>query len=99
MQTTETVETVKLYLHINKYGPGYDCYTSDMSEFGDVLVAIQEFELVFDIPDDFDEVEAKIGTLEKAKAKINAEAWVKTQNIDEQIQSLLAIEDKTDETA
>lgn len=47
-----------------------------------------------EIPDDFDPNPAKIATLRAEKQRIQAEAHVKAENIEMQIQELLCIENK-----
>ena len=73
----------------------YSICQCDMSEYGYIPVAIKEFELSFDIPDDFDPVNGHIDALKAEKQKIAADAQVKMNNLEEQIQSLLCIEDKS----
>ncbi len=85
-------ETVALYLHLSKYKEdGYDIYMTNMAEYGDVLVTTKEFEVSFDVPEDFNANTAKVESLEEKKRKIGAEAQLQINNIEEQIQSLLAI--------
>ena len=86
-------ETVKVFLHLSKYEEdGYDIYMTDMTEYGDVLVTTKEFEMSFDVPEDFNANTAKVESLKLKKQKIGADAQVQMNNIEEQIQSLLAIE-------
>ena len=86
-------ETVEVFLHLSKYNEdGYDIYMTDMTEYGDVLVTTKEFEMSFDVPEDFNANTAKVESLEEKKRLIGAEAQVQINNIEEQIQSLLAIE-------
>lgn len=57
-------------------------------------VVIREVNLEFDVPDDFDPVPSQIASLKRKKKEIQAETNVKVNNIEEQIQALLAIEHK-----
>lgn len=57
-------------------------------------ITVGSMEVSIDIPDDFDITNAHIEILRAEKQKIHAEAQVKTNNLEEQIQSLLAIEDQ-----
>ena len=56
------------------------------------LIMPHSFEV--EIPDDFDPNPAKIATLRAEKQRIQAEAHVKAENIEMQIQELLCIENK-----
>ena len=94
MTTITEIRTV--YLHLSQYSEGYDYYMCDMSEFGNVLVASKEIEVSFDIPDDFNPTTAKIDLLKAEKQRIQAEAHLRAENIEEQIQSLLCIEDQSE---
>jgi hypothetical protein len=93
MKCTDTV-----YIHWQKYLwqdeekfklKGYKDDTSPDCIF------IREMEVEFEVPDDFDPVPKQIDMLKEAKQKLMADTQVKINNIDEQIQSLLAIEDKS----
>ena len=64
----------------------------EMEDFGYVLVGSKEIEVEIAIPESFDIVNAKIDALKAEKQKIGATAQVQMNNIEEQIQSLLAIE-------
>ena len=55
-----------------------------------------EQEIEIDIPDDFDPTPIQIEKLRKEKQRILAEAQVKANNIDQQIQEMLCIENKGD---
>jgi len=59
-------------------------------------IAISEQEITFDVPDDFDYVNAQVDILKAEKSKIEADAYIKTQNIQEQIEGILAIEVDTE---
>ena len=86
---------VDIYLHIDKYDDErFYANTSDMSEYGHVLVCKKTFELTFDAPDDFDPIKSQVSSLEAEKARVEAESYAKVKNIDEQIQRLVCIEHK-----
>ena len=96
MKTITKTETA--YLHLSKYIDGeYVVYMTDMSEYGDVLVATQEIEFSIDIPEDFNPNNARVDSLKAEKQKIAGDAQIKMNNIEEQIQSLLAIEDHSND--
>lgn len=93
MKVTDTV-----YIHWQKY-EWQDagkfralCYESNTSP---ECILIGKAQIEFEVPDNFDPVPKQIAVLKEAKAKLQAETQVKVNNIDEQIQSLLAIEDKS----
>ena len=90
MKTVTT--TKKIYLHADSFDKDIlNIYYSDMSEYGDILIATKEVELSFDVPEDYDVVQLEIDQLTKAKKVIQAENHLKVQNIEDQIQRLLAI--------
>lgn len=72
----------------------FTMYRHDMSSCGPGYVAIRRIEIEVEIPDDFDPRPHQIGALRDAKSKVLAEAQIKANNIEEQIQHLLAIENK-----
>ena len=92
-------ETIEMILHVRKDDwedeYKYSVFSSDMSACGYIPILAKEIEVTFDIPDGFDPVNAHIDTLKEEKQKIAAEAQVKMNNLEEQIQSLLCIEDKS----
>jgi hypothetical protein len=73
----------------------YFIFQSEMSSHGYVTVATTDADVSFEVPDDYDKTAEHIAILEEEKNRINAEAYVKTENIEHQIQSLLAIEDQS----
>lgn len=82
-------------LHAKRYANEYEysiMASKDMSEYG--YIAIVDQEVSIDIPDDFNPVPVEIEMLRKAKAKIQAEAQMKANAIDEQIGKLLCLEHK-----
>ena len=75
--------------------PKYEFWNNDgWSDANRVLVMPHSMEV--DIPDDFDPTPVKIANLRAEKQRIQAEAHVKAENIEAQIQELLCIENKGD---
>lgn len=72
----------------------FTIFRTAMSSCGPNYVPIREVECEFEIPDDFDPRPKQIEALRDHKQKILAETNVKVNNIEEQIQALLAIEHK-----
>ena len=68
----------------------YHLFVAEMSEYGYVMV--NEQEITIDIPDDFNPVASEIEMLRAAKQKIQAEAQVKANAIEDQISKLSSIE-------
>lgn len=89
---------IKGFVHWHKYEwdsePQYAIWRCDMSDNGPEYVCIGEREFETEIPDDFDPRPSQISALRKAKQEILADAQLKVNNIEEQIQSLLCIEHK-----
>lgn len=92
MKTVTKTHTI--YLTAKKIGReySYGIELVDMSEYGYINVETKEIELSMDVPEGYDPVTGHIDALRDEKQKIGAEAQVKINNIEEQIQSLLAIE-------
>lgn len=57
-------------------------------------VFIREEQITFEVPDDFDPIPDVIANMKAKKQEILADAQVKANNIEEQIQRLLCIEHK-----
>jgi hypothetical protein len=89
-------ETITLHLMAKKYHSDeeyeYSTSTTDMSDYGYIPITTKDIEVSIDIPEDFDPVNGHIDSLKAEKQKIAAEAQLKMNNLEEQIQSLLAIE-------
>lgn len=83
-----------IYLTAKKIGGkySYGIEMVDMSEYGYITVETKEIEVSMDVPEGYDPVNGHIDALRDEKQKIGAEAQVKINNIEDQIQSLLAIE-------
>ena len=75
----------------NEYS--YTPHSCDMSDYGYVLLA--EKLVSFDLPIESVMVNKEIDVLNKQLQKIKADAFVEVEKINNQIQSLLAIEDKS----
>jgi hypothetical protein len=90
--------TIKAFVHHRQYAWSKEvAYTIDVCDMSKVdasysVIRQQEFEV--EIPDDFDPTPSKIAALKAKKQEILAEAHVKAENIEEQIQRLLCIEHK-----
>jgi len=95
---SEMKVTVKTFLHWQKYSwdtaPTYVFYCVDMSKSSPHQVLIREMKIEVDVPDDFDPAPQQIAALRAKKQEVLAETEAKVQNLDEQIQRLLAIEFK-----
>ena len=65
---------------------------TDMTEYGYQTIATKEVEVEIDFPENFDPVNCHIDALKEKKQAIAAKAQVDMNNLEEQIQSLLAIE-------
>ena len=90
-------ETVKLYLHQDMHSDKHTIFQTDMSEYGYILVSYKDVEITMDIPEGYDKNTAHIDSLKAEKQKIAGDAQLKMNNLEEQIQSLLAIEDKSND--
>ena len=71
----------------------YSVYNSDMSDYGYTLLA--EKTVYFDLPTESLMLNKEIEMLNRKAQKIKADAFVEVDRINEKIQSLLAIEDKS----
>lgn len=90
--------TLKTFLHWHKYEwedtPTYRLYYSDMTNAGTEYALIKEIDVDVEIPDNFDPTPQQIATLMAKKQEVLAEAQLMVNELDEQIQRLLAIEFK-----
>ena len=86
--------TVNKFVHVAVDGPvdsyKFNFFDCDMSGYGHI--PINEQEITFEVPDDFNPVPLQINALKEAQAKVRAEAESKIVALDEKIQKLLAIE-------
>jgi hypothetical protein len=94
---TITVNT-ELFLHQNMRTDEYMIYGCDMSEYQYVLVNTHHVDVEMAIPDGYDKTGYRIGQLKAEQQSIAGDAQIKMNNIEEQIQSLLAIEDHSEPT-
>lgn len=85
--------TMKMIAHFSRNFDGdisYELYTCDMSQYGSTPICAVDVE--FETPDDFNHVSAEIEILRKQKQKIQAEAQIKANEIDDQIAKLSCLE-------
>ena len=71
---------------------GYMHYITSYA--GDDVVVVDTMEVTMEIPEDFDINSAHIDILKAEKSKIQAEAHLKAENLEMQIQELMMIEHK-----
>lgn len=96
---TTITKTVEMYLYARKVWSvesksetKYEWVACSMERMANyIFVAKKEFNLSVDVPADFDLNQTEINGLHEVKEKIQAETHLKIQNIDDQIQRLLAI--------
>jgi len=69
---------------------GYHYAIRSYENESDIVVSSQEIEM--EVPEGFDPTQPHIDLLKAEKQRLAAEAQIKMNNLDEQIQSLLAIE-------
>ncbi len=90
--------TIDMTLHIHAeriYGTKqvkFSAKACDMSKYGYIYLFEHPISIEVDIPDDFDMNSAEIDKLRKQKKQVQAEMQMQLTRIDEQINSLLAIE-------
>ena len=85
-------KTSTYFLHASSYDKNeLVIYSCDMTKHGDILLAEKDFEISIDVPENLDITQLEINGLNKEKEKIQAETPLKVQNIEDQIQRLLAI--------
>lgn len=86
---------VKGFIHAEKAWDGevrYSFYQTDMSKYGGILLQPHTIEVELE---PYDLNAAMINTLKAKKKEVEAEAYVKVQAIEDEIQKLLSIEDKS----
>lgn len=90
--------TTTQFVHAEKDHEGnvrFKVLAADMSEYGYTFLGIKkEVTVEFEIPDDFDLTTEEIKNLRAHQKKIQAEAQRQVVEIEERIQSMLAIEHK-----
>lgn len=89
---TDTVYLVAMPASWEKEGYRYYMTTY----VADDVIAVNEMKVTMTAPEDFDINTAHIDILKEEQSKILAESHLKAENIEEQIQRLLAIEYKPD---
>lgn len=77
----------------------FDFTTYDRSQHDSSAVTIRQQEFEIDVPDDLDLRDGLVANLERDKRKLNAEFQARVTQLNAQIQSLLAIENKPTEVA
>ena len=86
-------KTIKCYLSYDtfRYSPGFRVSDMDMSTL-DERIAINEFDVEVDIPDDFDPRPAQIKALQEKQSKAAAAFHAMNTEIMRQINELQALE-------
>jgi hypothetical protein len=89
--------SITTFLHMSppRYGakePKFEFYPFDMSSNGSALVGERVIEV--EVPDDFDPKPGLVKAMRKKQSDLRAESEFKIKQIEEHIQSLLAIEFK-----
>ena len=85
-------QTVKLFIHESKYSTGeLDVFTFDMSDSDYVLLGTIETELEFNMPSHQEITAIKVTALKEKKQTLKNECAIKVENIDNEIQKLMAI--------
>lgn len=84
-----------MYVHKAKYRTEPVIQLTDMSEYGYVLLGTVDIEFEFEMPSEAEQVKKEIEMLTAEKNRILAEAHMKTQNIQDQINSLLCLENNS----
>ena len=74
--------------------PAFVINEHDFSTVNPEYALVRKVELEMDVPDDFDPRPLQVESLRKKKQEVLAEAQMMANNIDEQINRLLAIEFK-----
>ena len=97
----EVTKTIYLYAKQNEHpwdheahpdGYSFDTWSFKLagsSAGGSVLIAQQE--ITMQVPDDFDPVDSFVGNMRDEQEKLKAECSLKVDNIEQQIQSMLAL--------
>lgn len=91
MDLPTTVEQI-LYIHLDAYTKRPTIFTHDMTDCDYLLLGTHT--VTVPIPQDVDLVQLQITTLETHKTALENEHFVKVRDLDERIQSLLALEHK-----
>ena len=71
--------------------PSYSFYTFDPTDYSNLII-VMEHTFEVEVPDNFDPRPGQIAALKAQKEKVQAEFSKRVMELDEQINSLLAIE-------
>lgn len=71
--------------------PRYSFYSFDPTTYNPDMVIVMEHSFYVEVPDDFDPRPGQVAALKAKKEKVQAEFAAKVKEIDDQINSLLAI--------
>ena len=92
MKTITTKHTVFLAATKSMGEYKYEINMVDMTDYGSITVESKEIEISMEVPEGYNPVSGHIDALKEEKQKIAAKAQVEMNNLEEQIQSMLAIE-------
>lgn len=88
--------TIKGYVTCQQYAwddkPTFSFYSFDPTGYDESIVKVMEHEFEVEVPDNFDPRPGQIAALKAKKERVQAEFSKRVMEIDEQINSLLAIE-------
>ena len=88
--------TIKGYITCQQYAwddkPVFSFYSFDPTSYDTSTVKVMEHSFEVEVPDNFDPRPGQVAALKAKKEKVQAEFAAKVKEIDEQINSLLAIE-------
>jgi len=85
---TDKVYLLAIPASYEECGYRFDIFSCEIEEY----ITVGSQEITMEIPEDFDINTAHIDILKAEKSKIQAEAHLKAQNLEDQIQALLCIE-------
>jgi hypothetical protein len=87
--------TIKGYITCTQYDwddkPTYSFYSFDPTSYDSSTVKVMEHEFEVEVPDSFDLRPGKVAALKAKKEKLQADFASKVKEIDDKINSLLAI--------
>lgn len=87
--------TIKGYITCQQYSweekPTFSFYSFDPSQYDSTTVKVMEHEFEVEVPDNFDPRPGQVAALKAQKELIQAEFAAKVKEIDDRINSLLAI--------
>jgi len=87
--------TIKGYITCQQYAwddkPTFSFYSFDPTSYDSSTVKVMEHEFEVEVPDNFDPRPGQVAALEAKKKEIQAEFAAKVKQIEDQINSLLAI--------